>query len=76
MTTKLPTRTIGQGLEVSALALGAMGYGDPIDREEMITLLRAAVERGVTSSTPPSPTALSATRSSSAKRSSPFAIGW
>ena len=25
-----------------------MGYGDPIDREEMITLLRAAVERGVT----------------------------
>ena len=48
MATKLPVRTIGQGLEVSALALGAMGYGDPIDRGEMITLLRAAVERGVT----------------------------
>ena len=40
------------GLEVSALGLGCMGmswsYGPPKDREEMIALLRAAVERGVT----------------------------
>lgn len=40
------------GLEVSALGLGCMGmswsYGQPKDRKEMIALLRAAVERGVT----------------------------
>ncbi|WP_417211686.1 aldo/keto reductase [Antarctobacter sp.] len=40
------------GPEVSALGLGCMGmsfaYGPPSDREEMIALLRAAVERGVT----------------------------
>lgn len=40
------------GLEVSALGLGCMGmsfsYGPPKDRQEMITLLRGAVERGVT----------------------------
>ena len=40
------------GLEVSALGLGCMGmsfsYGPPKDRQEMISLLRTAVERGVT----------------------------
>jgi aryl-alcohol dehydrogenase-like predicted oxidoreductase len=40
------------GLEVSALGLGCMGmsfgYGPPRDRQEMIKLLRAAVDRGVT----------------------------
>jgi aryl-alcohol dehydrogenase-like predicted oxidoreductase len=40
------------GLEVSALGLGCMGmsfsYGPPKDKKEMISLLRAAVERGVT----------------------------
>jgi aryl-alcohol dehydrogenase-like predicted oxidoreductase len=40
------------GLEVSALGLGCMGmsfsYGPPADRGEMISLLRSAVERGVT----------------------------
>lgn len=42
-------RKIGHGgLEVSALALGAMGYGAPVDRNEMISVLRAAVELGVT----------------------------
>jgi aryl-alcohol dehydrogenase-like predicted oxidoreductase len=44
-------RTLGQGLEVSALALGAMGYGksrDIPDRPEMIALLRAAADRGMT----------------------------
>ncbi len=41
-------RTIGQGLTVSSLALGCMGYGDAIPRAEMIALIRTAVERGVT----------------------------
>jgi len=42
-------RKIGAaGLEVSALAIGTMGYGDPDDRKEMVALMRAAVERGVT----------------------------
>jgi aryl-alcohol dehydrogenase-like predicted oxidoreductase len=39
-------------LEVSAIGLGCMGmsasYGPPKDKQEMITLLRTAVERGVT----------------------------
>src|SRR5213594_2232 len=39
-------------LEVSALGLGCMGmsfsYGPPADRQEMIALIRAAVERGIT----------------------------
>jgi aryl-alcohol dehydrogenase-like predicted oxidoreductase len=45
-------RTLGQGLEVSTLGLGCMGmsfaYGPAPDRQQMISLLRAAVERGVT----------------------------
>jgi aryl-alcohol dehydrogenase-like predicted oxidoreductase len=46
-------RTLGRsGLEVSAIGLGCMGmsfgYGPGGDRQEMIALLRAAVERGVT----------------------------
>jgi aryl-alcohol dehydrogenase-like predicted oxidoreductase len=45
-------RILGQGLEVSAIGLGCMGmswsYGPPRDKKEMIALLRAAVERGVT----------------------------
>jgi aryl-alcohol dehydrogenase-like predicted oxidoreductase len=46
-------RRLGIGnLEVSALGLGCMGmswsYGPPKDRQQMIPLLRAAVERGVT----------------------------
>ena len=43
-------RTLGQGLEVSALSLGAMGYGksrDIPDRPEMIALLRKAVDLGM-----------------------------
>jgi aryl-alcohol dehydrogenase-like predicted oxidoreductase len=40
------------GLEVSAIGLGCMGmsdsYGPPADKQEMISLLRAAVEHGVT----------------------------
>ena len=46
-------RRLGKsGLEVSALGLGCMGmsfsYGPPADKQEMIALLRAAVERGIT----------------------------
>jgi aryl-alcohol dehydrogenase-like predicted oxidoreductase len=49
----MQTRTLGNGhLEVSALGLGCMGmsfsYGPAKDRQEMIALIRAAVERGVT----------------------------
>jgi len=40
-------RMIGS-LQVSALGLGCMGYGEAADRQEMIALIRAAVERGVT----------------------------
>ena len=46
-------RELGKsGLEVSAIGLGCMGmsfgYGPPKEKQEMIALLRAAVERGVT----------------------------
>src|SRR2546421_6302875 len=46
-------RTLGRDLVVSAIGLGCMGmsqsYGpNPGDRHEMIALIRAAVERGVT----------------------------
>ena len=46
----MKTRVLGQGLEVSAIGLGCMGmdhaYGAPADREEMIKLIRRAVELG------------------------------
>ncbi|MGB8494678.1 MAG: aldo/keto reductase [Candidatus Acidiferrum sp.] len=46
-------RKLGKSnLEVSALGLGCMGmsfsYGPPKDKQEMISLIRAAVERGIT----------------------------
>ena len=46
-------RTLGtNGLEVSAIGLGCMsmtgGYSDKPDRQEMISLIRTAVDRGVT----------------------------
>ncbi len=44
------TRRLGQGFEVSAVSLGAMGYGksrEIEDRSQMIDLLRAAVDRGM-----------------------------
>ena len=49
----MDTRTLGtNGLEVSAIGLGCMsmtgGYSDSPDRQEMISLVRTAVDRGVT----------------------------
>jgi aryl-alcohol dehydrogenase-like predicted oxidoreductase len=46
-------RTLGKrGLEVSTLGLGCMGmsqsYGTPPDKQAMISLIRTAVERGIT----------------------------
>src|SRR6059036_4234721 len=46
-------RRLGKsGLEVSALGLGCMGmsfsYGPPKDKQEMTSVLHAAVERGIT----------------------------
>src|SRR5271154_2239233 len=49
----MQTRKLGKSnLEVSAIGLGCMGmsfsYGPPKDKQEMISLLRAAVDRGIT----------------------------
>jgi aryl-alcohol dehydrogenase-like predicted oxidoreductase len=48
----MDTRRLGIDLEVSAIGLGCMGmsqsYGPSPDRPVMISLIRAAVERGVT----------------------------
>src|SRR5271155_4229986 len=45
-------RILGQNLEVSAIGLGCMGmssgYGPAADQQEMISLIRVAVDRGVT----------------------------
>ena len=46
-------RKLGKSnLEISALGLGCMGmssgFGPPADKKEMISLIRTAVERGVT----------------------------
>jgi hypothetical protein len=50
---KMQKRKLGNSnLEVSAVGLGCMGmsfgYGPAADKQEMISLLRSAVERGVT----------------------------
>jgi aryl-alcohol dehydrogenase-like predicted oxidoreductase len=49
----MKTRKLGKnGLEVSTMGLGCMGmsfgYGPPKDKAEMITVIRVAVEKGVT----------------------------
>jgi aryl-alcohol dehydrogenase-like predicted oxidoreductase len=45
-------RKLGNNLEVSVIGLGCMsmssGYGPPADKQEMISLVRTAVDRGVT----------------------------
>jgi aryl-alcohol dehydrogenase-like predicted oxidoreductase len=50
---KMKKRKLGKSnLEVSAIGLGCMGmsfsYGPPKDKQEMTSLLRAAVQRGIT----------------------------
>src|SRR6201998_1893035 len=48
----MKTRELGNNLEVSALGLGCMSmsalYGPPADKQEMVKLIRAAHDRGVT----------------------------
>src|SRR5882757_4177151 len=49
----MKTRKLGQsGLEVSAIGFGCMGinfgYGQSLDKQQGIAVIRAAVERGVT----------------------------
>src|SRR4051794_9734601 len=49
----MQTRKLGKsGLEVSALGLGCMGlsfgYGPAVEKQQGISLIRSAVERGVT----------------------------
>src|SRR4051795_7866557 len=51
--TRMHVRTLGQGLRVSAIGFGCMGMSqsfgpNPGDRDDMIGVLRGAVERGVT----------------------------
>jgi len=50
--TGLKKRTLGKSLQVSAIGFGCMGmsfsYGPPKDKQEMIALLHAAVDRGIT----------------------------
>ena len=45
-------RKLGGSLEASAIGLGCMGmsflYGQPMDKKEGVSLIRAAVERGIT----------------------------
>ncbi|GIF63323.1 aldo/keto reductase [Asanoa ishikariensis] len=45
-------RTLGNGLEVSAIGLGCMGlshgFGPPVDHDDGIDLIRAAVDSGIT----------------------------
>src|SRR5215216_4031074 len=49
----MKTRKLGKsGLEVSAIGLGCMGlsfgYGPAVDKQQGLSLIRTAVERGVT----------------------------
>src|SRR5438309_11931576 len=52
-TRRMQKRKLGtSNLEVSAIGLGCMsmsfGYGPPADKQEMVALIRTAVDRGVT----------------------------
>ncbi len=53
MHTKMQQRKLGNsGLQVSGVGLGCMGmsfgYGPPADKQEMVALIRSAVEQGIT----------------------------
>ena len=67
-------------LEVSAIGLGCMGmsfgYGPAADKQEMIRLIRAAVERGVTFFDTAEATVRSQTKNWWAKRWLHFVSRW
>ncbi len=74
-------RKLGKSnLEVSALGLNCMGmsfsYGEAKDKEEMITLLRTAVDRGITFFDTAEVYGPLQTKNSWAKRYPPSATGW
>ena len=74
-------RTLGDSnLEVSALGLGCMGmsfsYAPFPDKQEMILLIRNAVERGVTLFDTAEAYGPSPMKNWWAKRLPPSAIGW
>ena len=62
------------GLEVSAITLGCMSWGDPargghpwvLSEDDARPIVRAALEAGVTASTPPTSTPVAAARRSPA----------
>jgi aryl-alcohol dehydrogenase-like predicted oxidoreductase len=68
----MQTRKLGKSLEVSAIGLGCMGmsfsYGPPKDKQEMISLLRTAVELGITFFDTAEVHGPSSTKNSSARR--------
>jgi aryl-alcohol dehydrogenase-like predicted oxidoreductase len=70
-------RTLGDSLEVSALGLGCMGmttaYPPFPNKQAMVSLIRTAVDRGVTFFDTAQIYGPFATRSSSVRRSSPSA---
>jgi aryl-alcohol dehydrogenase-like predicted oxidoreductase len=74
----LKTRTLGGGLEVSALGLGCMGlsvnYGQPADKQAGIALIRAVADQGVTFFDTAEAYGPSPTRNSSARPSPRYAI--
>ena len=67
-------------LEVSALGLGCMGlsfgYGQPVDKQDGISLIRSAVERGVTFFDTAEAYGPLPTKNSLAKLLLPFATKW
>jgi aryl-alcohol dehydrogenase-like predicted oxidoreductase len=67
-------RTLGAGLQVSAIGLGCMGMSSSFppfpEQQEMVRLIRTAVDRGLTFFDTAQVYAPSPTRSSSAKLSS------
>ena len=72
-------RTLGANLHVSAIGLGCMGMssglGPPADKQEMIDLIRTAVDRGVTLFDTAQVYGPFTMKTSSAKHSSPSATG-
>ena len=77
----MKTRKLGKNnLEVSAIGLGCMGlsfgYGPAVDKQQGISLIRAAVERGVTFFDTAEVYGRTRTKSWSAKRWLHFVTKW